>query len=303
MTKGETQQPIQSLKAWIQAFRLKTLSAALVPVFVGTALSYHLTGSYRLDLLLTILLAALCIQIATNLINDAYDFKKGADTQDRMGPQRVTQAGLFSFRQVLSVGFVFLFLALVLGIYLVIEGGLPILVIGICSLVLAFLYTGGPFPLAYKGLGDLFVLLFFGWISVLGTSFLHMGTWSLEAWLAGTQVGLLAVALIAINNLRDHVSDRAVGKNTLAVRLGESGAKLEIGLCLLLPFVLGFFWWWRGDIVTALLPWLAFPLALRIVILLWKTPPSPRYNEFLAQTAGLHMLFGLLLIIGWVLEL
>lgn len=288
------------MKDWLLAFRPKTLTAALVPIMVGTSLAYS-EGFYTpIWILLCTLFAALFIQIATNLLNDAIDFKKGADTEERIGPQRVTQSGLISSQKVMWGGYAFLVAALILGIPLVIHGGWPIVMIGVFSLFLAYGYTGGPFPLAYLGLGDLFVILFFGLIAVGGMNYLYALVLRDAAVVAGIQVGFLSTVLIAINNLRDREQDIKVGKKTLAVRFGVTFVRIEIAVLIGISFALNMYWTQWG--MAAYLPWLISPLALKLVWDIFSTEPSPLYNKFLAQAAALHLGFGVLLSLGLYLR-
>ncbi len=286
------------MNPWILALRPKTLTAAFVPILVATALVHATGSSVKWWVSAFALAASFFIQIATNLINDAIDFDKGADTEKRTGPQRVTQSGLISRRQVMIGAGFCLAIALAFGIPLVIEGGWPIALIGIVSLALAYGYTGGPFPLAYLGLGDLFVILFFGLIAVLGTFFLHTGQWSILAAVAGLQVGFLATVLIAINNLRDSPEDAKVGKKTLAVRFGARFSKIEITLLCYSPFLMGMVYEDRGWKWAAYAPLIAVPLVSRLVRGIWTSQPGPIMNRFLAMAAALHLLFGLALAIG-----
>lgn len=286
------------MNSWILALRPKTLTAALVPNVVATALVKASGFEIHWWISVTALLASFLIQIATNFINDAIDFDKGADTETRTGPRRVTQTGLLSRKQVMAGAYFCLALAFALGIPLVIEGGWPIVIIGVASLLLAYGYTGGPFPLAYLGLGDLFVILFFGVIAVGGTFFLHTHTYGPLALIAGLQVGLFATVLIAINNLRDAPQDKLVGKKTLAVRFGIRFARIEITVMAYLPFLLGIAyispgWKWAGYA-----PLIVVPLAGRLVRGIWKSEPGPVMNRFLAIAAGLQMAFGFALAIG-----
>lgn len=287
-----------SIGTWILAARPKTLTAAAVPIGVAAALVAAEGGHLRLDLTVCALLSALLIQIGTNFFNDAIDFKKGADTSERLGPKRVTQSGWVTPRTVLMAGGVAFALAALLGVPLLLSGGLPILVVGLVSLFCGYAYTGGPFPLAYRGLGDLFVLIFFGWVAVGGVYYLNTGTYSLGAFVLGSQIGLLATVLIAINNLRDVETDRKVGKRTLAVLLGTSLARVEIGLLVLLPFLIGSYWWWDGRKAAFLLPLLSIPMGIALISKVSKTAPSSTYNSFLGKAAGLHFLFGILLGLG-----
>ena len=199
------------------------------------------------------------------------------------------------------MGFLFFFLAFLLGIPLVMEGGWVIVGIGILSLILGYAYTGGPAPLAYTGLGDVFVILFFGLIAVGGVYFLQTGTYSLSAFIAGLQVGFLATILIAINNLRDVEQDRKANKKTLVVRFGKSFARFEIFILIMGTFFLSLFWMYQGQIWAAALPILSFPLGLSLIVQIIKNEPGPIYNRFLAKSAGLHGLFGSFLALGFFL--
>lgn len=283
------------MNPWILALRPKTLTAAFVPILVATALVHASGFNVKWWVSAFALIASFFIQIATNLINDAIDFEKGADTDSRTGPKRVTQAGLISRRQVMIGAGLCLLTALAFGIPLVMEGGAPILIIGVVSLALAYGYTGGPFPLAYLGLGDLFVILFFGLIAVMGTFYLHTGMVSELSAIAGLQIGFLATVLIAINNLRDSPEDVKVGKKTLAVRFGARFSKVEITLLCYAPFLLGMAYESRGWIWAAYAPLIAVPLVSRLVRGIWTSQPGPIMNRFLAMAAAVHILFGLAL--------
>jgi 1,4-dihydroxy-2-naphthoate octaprenyltransferase len=291
-----------SLRIWIQAIRPKTLTAALIPICVGTSLSYTDQGEIRSVLMALALASVLFIQIGTNLINDAVDFRKGADTAERLGPTRVTQSGLLTARQVFRGGLQCFILAALFALPLVYVGGMPILVIGLFSLLAGYAYTAGPFPLAYLGLGDLFVLIFFGWVAVSGIYYLNTGSWSLNAWVAGSQIGLLSTSLIAINNLRDHLTDRKVNKRTMAVRLGPTLARLEIITCCLIPYFGALYWIDQSFYAAATLPFLSLPLAIRLSYKVGVTEPGAIYNRFLAQAAGHSLFFSILLSIGFLLQ-
>jgi 1,4-dihydroxy-2-naphthoate octaprenyltransferase len=216
-------------QAWVLAARPKTLPAAAAPVLVGSALAWRL-GGFRLLPALAALVGALLIQVATNLANDYFDFLKGADTDHRVGPTRVTQSGLLSPASVRNGMVVALLAAFLVGVYLVSVAGMPIVWIGLASLVCAVAYTGGPFPLAYHGLGDLFVFVFFGLIAVAGTVYVQTLALSWEALWAGAGVGAVSTALLVVNNLRDIGTDERAGKRTLAVRLGVAGTRVEYTL-------------------------------------------------------------------------
>lgn len=293
---------MQSIKNWLMAFRPKTLTACLVPIVVATALVKAMHLPIDGDVVLLALLASFFIQIGTNLVNDAVDFKKGADTEKRVGPQRVTQSGLFTYKQVMLGAAICFVLAVLCGIPLVIKGGTAILVIGILSVLMGYAYTMGPIPLAYFGLGDLFVILFFGLIAVMGVFYLHTHEWTFPAFWLGLQIGFHATVLIAINNLRDADQDRHVNKKTLAVRMGKSFARYEIAFLGLAPFVMNYHWWDVGFKAAALLPLLGLPLALLVIKNIFQTEPSSVYNKYLGQSALLHLVFGLLLSLGFFIE-
>jgi 1,4-dihydroxy-2-naphthoate polyprenyltransferase len=290
------------MKSWWLAFRPKTLTAAVVPILVGTSLVYFSGYEIQWWVSLCALAACLCIQIATNLMNDAIDFKKGADTHERVGPKRVSQSGLIQPRTVMLVAILFLFFAFLFGIPLVIQGGWPIVVIGTVSLFLAYSYTGGPFPLAYLGLGDLFVVLFFGVIAVMGLYYLHTLIWSADALVAGLQVGFLATVLIAVNNFRDVKQDIIANKKTLAVRFGPSFVRFEIIALIVGAFLLNFYWSMiKQSLLAASLPFFILPLALLIVANVTQLEPSDKMNKVLAQSAALHIGFGAFLSLGLIL--
>lgn len=286
------------VKAILHAIRIKTLVAGIIPVVVGHSVVIASGHQPLWWITLCALAAALCIQIATNFLNDAIDFKKGADTEVRLGPMRVTQAGLISSRNVMLIGFLFLAFALLLGIPLVLQGGWPIIAIGVASLFLAYGYTGGPFPLAYLGLGDLFVVLFFGLLAVTGVYYLHTLTVDNLAVIAGLQTGFLATVLLAINNLRDSETDKIANKRTLAVRLGDSFVRFEIVLLIVAAFLLNLFYHGHPYIY---LSYLSLPIALLILLRLFRNDDKSQLNRLLATAAGLQLSFGSLLAIGLAL--
>lgn len=280
---------------WLAAIRPRTLPAAVVPVAVGLAAA---SRSVALDVPVAVatLAAALLIQIGTNLANDYYDFLSGADAEDRLGPTRVTQAGLVSPGAVRTATIAVLGAAGAIGLWLVTVGGWPILAVGVLSLVCAIAYTGGPFPLAHHGLGDLFVFLFFGLVAVNGTAFLQTGVLEPVSALAAVPVGCLATAILVVNNLRDAVTDARAGKRTLAVRIGPRATRAEYGLLVGLAFValvpLALV---AGAAVLAAL--LALPLAAHEVRSLLAREGTA-LNRSLAGTARLHLVVGLLLALG-----
>ncbi|MDA0312935.1 MAG: 1,4-dihydroxy-2-naphthoate polyprenyltransferase [Chloroflexi bacterium] len=233
---------ISPTRAWVLAARSKTLPAAIAPVLVGTGLAAH-HGVLSLLPAVAALLGAVLIQIGTNLANDYYDFVRGGDTAARVGPVRVTQAGLLPPATVKRGMVVALSAAVVVGIYLVWVAGWPIVWIGVSSVACAVLYTGGPFPLAYHGLGDVFVFVFFGLVAVAGTYYVQGLSWPPDAFLAGAALGALNTSILVVNNLRDIGTDTVAGKRTLAVRLGVTGTRVEYLLMLVVAFTVPLVGW------------------------------------------------------------
>ena len=229
-----------TLKAWVLASRPKTLFAAVAPVLLGSALAFSQSKG-NLPAALAALFGAICIQIATNLANDYWDAKKGADTADRLGPVRVTASGLLKPRTVF-LGMVFFFLlATAAGVFLTLRAGWPVVAIGVASILFGILYTAGPFSLAYLGLGEVFTFLFFGLVATAGTYFVQALSYSPDAVLLGVMPGCYSVVLIALNNLRDRATDQRVNKKTLAVRFGEKFARIEILFFLFVPSIIPLF--------------------------------------------------------------
>lgn len=277
------------MKSFILAARPKTLPAAVVPVWVGCMLAFHLSGTWDIRLAIFTLLGAVLIQIGTNFFNDAIDADKGADTDARLGPVRATASGQLSRRTVYLSAVLTLLLASACGYFLIEARGWPILVIGIVSLYFSYGYTGGPVPLAYKGLGELFVILFFGLVAVSGTVFVQTGIWYREALFLGLAVGCLSAVLISINNLRDIDEDRSNGKNTLAVKWGRGAAIRLVRAMTAAAYVIAILMF---DLEWALVFFLP-PLLLGLFIIreICAHPPSPRYNKYLAFSALQLVLF------------
>jgi len=280
------------------AARPKTLAAAAAPVLVGAGLAAQ-HGRFAALPAVAALIGALLIQIATNLANDYYDFVRGGDTDERVGPIRVTQAGLLEPRTVWRGMVVTLALAFAVGIYLVAVGGWPIVWIGLASLVCAVAYTGGPFPLAYHGLGDVFVFVFFGLIAVGGTYWVQALAWPPDVLLAGVGLGALNTAILVANNLRDIDSDRAAGKRTLAVRLGRTGTRVEYTVLLALgaatPVAGVLLYGWPN---SALLALAALLLAGGPARLVWTAGEPVRLIAALEGTARVVAVYGVLLAVG-----
>ncbi len=287
------------LRAWLLAARPQTLPAAVAPVVVGSAAAFA-AGGFRWLPFLAALVGALLIQIGTNLANDYFDFRKGADTAERLGPVRVTQAGLLTPETVRTGMIVTFGAAALIGVYLIAVGGWPILVIGVLSIAAGVLYTGGPWPLGYHGLGDLFTFIFFGIVAVTATAYLHVGAVPLLAWAASIPVAMLVTAIIVVNNLRDIATDRAAGKRTLAVIIGARAARAEYALLVIGAFLAPLLLWLSG--LTGpwvMLAWLSAPLAIAPMRTM-LTGEGRTLNPALKGTARLHLAFGLLLALGMV---
>lgn len=278
-----------TLSDWIAAARPKTLGAAVAPVVVGTAIGAHYGGGLHWGLAVCTLLACMSLQVATNFFNDAIDFVKGSDTAARLGPRRVTASGAMTPKQVLAAACLVLGVATALSVPLFLARGWPIVAIGIPSLYFCYGYTGGPAPLAYRGLGELFVILFFGLVAVTGSAFVQCGLWLPEALVGGFQIGFLSTVLIAINNLRDIDEDRSTGKRTLAARFGVTFGRIEITALILGALGLQAYWWQRtaSHLATGFI--CDIVLGAVIVGVVWRIAPGRAYNKLLAF-AGLYLL-------------
>ena len=286
-----------SLRTWLLAARPKTLTAAVVPVVVGTGLAMG-EGMAVLWPALAALAGAMLIQIGTNLTNDYYDFRKGADTHERVGPTRVTQSGLIAPQTVLAAGSACFTLAVAVGISLVARGGWPFVVIGLASVLAGWAYTGGPYPLGYHGLGDLFVMVFFGLVAVPGTFYAQALRLVPAVWPAAVAVGATGTMILVVNNLRDLETDARAGKHTLVVRFGRGFGRAEYVALLLLALAM--------PVAMVALGWARLPvlLALGATPLVW--PPLSRVlrstgtalNPALGGTARFQAGFGLLLALG-----
>jgi 1,4-dihydroxy-2-naphthoate octaprenyltransferase len=288
------------IKAILSGARPKTLAAGVVPVWAGGVLAWKLSGLFDAWLWVCTLLGALCIQIATNFYNDAVDGKKGADGEGRTGPRRLTGTGEMSFTQVVGIGTAFLVGAAFFGAFLVMERGWLMLAIGLPSLFFAYGYTGGPFPLAYRGLGELFVIVFFGFVAVMGTVFIQTGTWPREAVLLGGQIGLLSAVLISVNNFRDREGDALVGKRTLAVRLGRKVAAAVIWLEIKIAAFLGVAWLAMDYPLFGLASMPVLVIGMRIIWGVLTLPPDQRMNRLLALGALELVLFaGVFHAVAW----
>ena len=292
--------PQSAAAVWWAAIRPNTLWAGFTPVLVGAALAYA-DGGFVMGPAFAALIGALLIQIGTNLFNDYADFKKGADTAARLGPARATQRGWLTPAQVLQGVKLSLGLAFLVGIYLVYVGGWPIVVLGIASLLCAVGYTGGPFPLAYVGLGDVFVMAFFGVGAVCGTYYVQTHTVTLDALVASVAVGALATAILVVNNLRDRHTDKQAGKRTLAVRFGSLFTRIEFVVLVVLAFVLPIMWGIGQGRITWVAAAGAAPMAV-VEIRGLVVRDGMDLNRHLGGTARLGLVHGVLLSLGIMSE-
>lgn len=295
------EQGLSRAAIWFMAIRPATLPAAVGPVLVGLGVAVGIGVFMPLPALAS-LAVALLLQVASNLANDLFDFRSGADTEERLGPPRAAAMGLLSQRELVAGMVAVVSLAALVGLYLVSVGGLPILVLGIAAVFSALAYTGGPWPYGYHGLGEVFVFVFFGLVAVAGTTYLQTGHLEPLAVVAGVAVGSLITAILVVNNLRDIDTDRRAGKNTLAVKLGVRGTRLEYDLLLAVAFavpialvVLG------ATTLAVLLALLSAPLALPLRRSVRLIGDPRRLNAVLRGTARLSLLFSILLAIGFVM--
>jgi len=289
-----------SFKIWLMAFRPKTLSASIAPVFIGTAMAFG-DGIAHIPTACVCLFAALAIQIGTNLANDYYDFKRGTDTTERIGPTRVTQAGLIKPNIVKSAFIISFSIAALLSIWLVYRGGWPIAIIGVCAILSGIFYTAGPRPLGYIGLGDLFVLIFFGPVAVAGTYYVQSFEINMAVVLSGFAPGLISVAILSINNLRDIKDDHKTGKNTLAVRFGKLFTIYEYLACILLASLIPVLIYALIEDHIAILTCASISLiAIPTMNIVSSKSDGPSLNHALAQTGRLLIIYSVVFSIGWI---
>lgn len=293
---------VGALSVWVKASRPKTLPAALAPVAVGTSLAAGPAGVFKPLVLIATIVGALFIQIGTNLSNDYEDARRGADTEDRLGPVRVTAGGLVPPKYVLYATWIAFAIAALAGVYLVIEAGWELILIGAASIVAGVLYTGGPRPYGYIGLGEVFVFLFFGVVAVTGSYFVQTTLFAWEAVAVSVPVGLLACSLLMVNNIRDIDTDRRAGKKTLAVRLGREKMRTVFSATILLAFLLVPIVW----LATGLTAWmnlalLALPLWPSLARTVRERTDGAALNKALGESARLELVFCVLLSIGLLL--
>ena len=282
----------------MQAARPKTLTAAYTPVIIGGSLAY-LQDSLNLLVSLIALLCATLIQIGTNFANDYYDYKKGSDRADRIGFKRMTAVGLIEPEKMKLAAFVTMFLAFLSGLYLVNVGGVIILAIGISSLVFGIMYTGGPFPLGYNGLGDIFVFVYFGIVATMTTYYLNTLEWSSMSFWASFIPGALSTNILVVNNLRDIAQDKLSGKKTLGVLLGEKALQWEYTLLLALALAIPPHFYFRLDASLCIFfPYLSVPLSLKLLAEIWSHQKKSTLNGTLEKTAAFMFVYGVLFTVG-----
>ena len=287
------------MKNWLLAARLKTLPAAISPVMLGSALAFH-DGSFHVFISFMTLIAALLIQIGANFANDVFDFQKGTDREDRLGPTRATQAGLISPDKMKKAMWLIFALAICVGFYLAFIGGWPIVWIGLASIAAGIAYTGGPYPLGYHGLGDLFVFIFFGLIAVPGTYYLQTGIVNELSLYMGVIMGMLSTAILVVNNLRDADTDKLSGKNTLAVRFGKIFSKIQYSILILIPFLLPLYIWWNiENELSLLITIFILPISFHLIKQIFSLNGRD-LNLVLARTARFLFIFTILLSAGLV---
>ena len=288
---------VSPFSAWLLATRPKTLPAAISPVIVGCAVSW---AEARFDLVaaLAALAVALLLQIGANLANDVADFRRGADTDDRLGPMRVTQRGLIPPRQMVVATVIVLLAAAAPGLYLVWRGGPVLAMLGLLAIAAAVTYTAGPKPFGYLGLGELFVFIFFGPVAVVGTAFVMTHDVTRLALLSSVAMGCLVTAILVVNNLRDIDTDRAAGKRTLAVRIGRGATRWEYSALIAVAYAIPLIMWWSGlSEPWPLLAWTTAPLAIRLVRQVWDVA-GRGLNPVLGGTARLCLWFAITLGVG-----
>ena len=282
---------------WWLAIRPRTLPAAASGVVMGSALAWH-DGSFQVGPAFAALLVALLLQIGSNVANDVFDFERGADTSARQGPLRVTQAGLLSPAQVKRGMYIIFGLAALCGLYLASLRGWTVILIGVAAIISAVAYTGGPFPLGYYGLGDVFVFIFFGLAAVAGTYYVQVGTVSTAAWWMSVPVGLIITAILVVNNLRDLENDRVAGKHTLAVKFGEKATKIEYVLCVGIAYlILSVLVFSQIVPVAGLLAWLSLPIAVKTLRTVFTQKGRP-LNAALAGTGQVALIYSVLFWVG-----
>ena len=290
---------VTAFQSWMLAIRPKTLPAGAVPVILGSAIAAA-DGEFSFPSAFVALVCALGIQVATNFINEIYDFRKGADTAERLGPTRTVAAGIISEKKMITVSITLLSLVFLLGMYLVYTAGWPILLIGLLSMLFAWAYTGGPWPIAYSGLGDFFVFVFFGLVAVGGTYYVQAFELPFPVLLAAAAPGAFSVNILLVNNIRDIATDRTVGKMTLPARIGGAGARSLYVALTVVAYLVPLLVWLNGYSVWGLLSLFSLPLATSMIGKLYRSE-GRELNTVLAGTGKVMTVHGLLFSVGLLL--
>mgnify|MGYP001248051664 CR=1 FL=1 len=300
-----------STNPWVMAIRLHTLPAIVAPIFLGTSIAIH-DGVFQPSIVFVVLLCSLLIQIGTNLANDYYDALNSVDTSDRIGFKRATASGLISPPQMKKAWIMTFCFAMLLGFYLLYIGGIPILLIGLLSITAGILYTGGPYPFGYYGLGDAFVFIFFGIIAVTGTYYVQSvsafsqfplwfppGTITTLPIIASISMASLTTSILVVNNIRDMDTDKKAGKLTLSIYLGEFWGKMEYLLLILLGFYIPVYFYTSLNFpLTVLLPLLLCPYGILLIYKIFSNPAPIDFNQILKHTTFLTLFFSILFGIG-----
>ncbi len=284
------------IKYFLIATRPKTLPAGIIPVCIGSAAAFT-DGHFQWFYSFVALICSILIQIITNYVNEIYDHKRGADSPARLGPRRAVASGLITSAEMKIMTIVLAIITFLLGLILVSEAGWPIFIVGVLSLLFAWAYTGGPFPLAYKGIADIFVLIFFGIIAVCGTYYIQMKTINIEIFITSFAPGFLSMNILGINNIRDIETDRKVDKNTLALILGRDKAVLLFNILNIFTFLIPVILYFISSNIFILLPILTAPLAFLLARNLKKMHGS-KLNSVLAKAGLLLLLYGICMIVG-----
>jgi len=290
---------LNQIKIWIEAGRLRTIPASVVPVLVGSSLAYT-HNQFHWDVFVVAMLCSMLFQLTSNFSNDVYDFRRGADAE-RVGPKRLVASGVISQKAMITAIILTASTSFILGMYLVYLHGYIVFLIGISSLFFAWMYTGGPYPLAYNGLGDIFVFLFFGVVAVCGTYYVHTGHYSNYALLCSFSPGLLAMNILSANNIRDILGDAKIGKNTLAVMLGDKISRKLYKVILVVSYLCIIVLFLLTMNPYHLLPLITLPLARK----LWKSiedAQGAQLTTILVQSAALLLLFGVLQSLGFLIK-
>ena len=297
-TETDAQHGLAILKFFIQGMRPATLSAVGMPVIMATVWAFYYGGKFNKSLFFFTLLSGGFIQCAVNFFNDALDFKKGVDQTGRKGPARLTSQNQISPKQVMSFGFVSLFMALVTAVPLIVRGGWPILVLGLAAFLLTYLYSGTSFALADRGASEFFVILFFGLGAVGGAYYIQTLEWDDSLIYLGLQCGFWALSLLLVNYLRDEEEDRRAGRKNFVTIYGREIGVMSLAVTHLLIYLFCFYWF-NFSPKTGALAFFILPLSAILIYFIAVTPPSPAYNRYLLLMSLLYSLFGMI----WILSL